>query len=103
MSIWRAGLLRAIEETGSINAAAAHLNIHYRTAWEKIHEMEKHLGQKLVVTHTGGKKGGGATLTPIALDYLDKFDRFRADVEMYIGSQYQMVFRPVETPLAPPQ
>jgi molybdate transport system regulatory protein len=92
MSIWRARLLQAIGETGSINAAAAHLNIHYRTAWQKIHEMETRLGQKLVITQTGGKQGGGASLTPTALDYLDKFTRLSQRVETHIQEQYQVIF-----------
>ena len=92
MSIWRARLLQAIAETGSISAAAAQLDIHYRTAWQKIHEMETRLGQKLVVTQTGGKQGGGASLTPAALDYLDKFTRFSQQIETHIQEQYQVIF-----------
>lgn len=92
MSIWRAKLLQTIAETGSINAAAAHLHIHYRTAWQKIHEMETRLGQKLVETQTGGKQGGGASLTPTALDYLDKFNRLSQQVETHIQEQYQVIF-----------
>lgn len=94
MSIWRAKLLQAIVATGSINAAASQLHIHYRTAWQKIHEMETRLGQKLVTTQTGGKQGGGASLTPAALDYLEKFTRFSHQVESYILAQYQEIFGP---------
>lgn len=92
MSIWRATLLQAIAETGSINAAATQLHIHYRTAWQKIHEMETRLGQKLVITQTGGKQGGGATLTPVALDYLEKFTRFSQQIETHLITQYQEIF-----------
>ena len=92
MSIWRAQLLQAVAETGSINAAATQLHIHYRTAWQKIHEMETRLGQKLITTQTGGKQGGGATLTPAALDYLEKFTRFSQQIEAHIQEQYQALF-----------
>jgi molybdate transport system regulatory protein len=92
MSIWRARLLQAIAETGSISAAAAQLDIHYRTAWQKIHEMETRLGQKLVATQTGGKQGGGASLTPAALDYLNKFTLFTQQIETHIQAQYQVIF-----------
>jgi molybdate transport system regulatory protein len=65
-SIWRMRLLQAVADTGSISGAAAALDVHYRTAWQKINEMETRLGQKLVQTQVGGQRGGGATLTPLA-------------------------------------
>lgn len=92
LSIWRARLLRAIQETGSISAAAAQLGIHYRTAWQKINEMETRLGQKLVDTQTGGPGGGGASLTPLALAYLDKFNQLSQSLEEHIRTQYQTIF-----------
>jgi molybdate transport system regulatory protein len=88
-SIWRVRLLKAVEETGSISGAAAQLGIHYRTAWQKIHEMETRLGIKLVETQTGGRQGGGATLTPIALEYVERFLYFSADVEQAVEAAYQ--------------
>lgn len=91
-SIWRVNLLKAVGETGSISGAAAHLGIHYRTAWQKIHEMESRLGVKLVETKTGGRQGGGATLTPVALEYIDRFLRFSADVEQTVQTAYQTHF-----------
>jgi molybdate transport system regulatory protein len=91
-SIWRVNLLQAVGETGSINGAAAQLGIHYRTAWQKIHEMETRLGVKLVETQTGGRQGGGATLTPVALEYIDRFLRFAADVEQTVQTAYQTHF-----------
>ncbi len=36
-SIWRMALLQAVAETGSISAAAT-MDVHYRTAWQKINE-----------------------------------------------------------------
>lgn len=91
-SIWRARLLKAVEETGSISGAAGQLGIHYRTAWQKIHEMETRLGVKLVETQTGGRQGGGATLTPVALEYLERFGRFSAEVEQAVQTAYQAHF-----------
>ncbi len=42
------------------------MNIQYRLAWQRIHEMEERLGFPLVQTTVGGRGGGGATLTPEA-------------------------------------
>jgi molybdate transport system regulatory protein len=91
-SIWRVQLLREVGKTGSISSAAAQLGIHYRTAWQKIHEMETRLGLKLVETQTGGRQGGGATLTPVALEYVEQFLRFSADVEQAVEAAYEAYF-----------
>src|SRR3990167_5564785 len=57
-------LLESIDRLGSLNAAAKELGMSYRAAWGKIKATEKALGIKLLEVTTGGKGGGGATLTP---------------------------------------
>jgi molybdate transport system regulatory protein len=64
LSRWRVALLRAIDESGSISAAAERMGIPYRRAWDRVHECEERLGLKLIDTQTGGLGGGGAQLTP---------------------------------------
>lgn len=91
-SIWRANLLKAVAEHGSISQAASQLGIHYRTAWQKINEMESRMGLKLVETQIGGAHGGGAQLTPAAQEYLAKFDQFAAEVEQAVQSAYHNHF-----------
>jgi molybdate transport system regulatory protein len=92
LSIWRVNLLKAIGETGSISGAAAVVGVHYRTAWKKIHEMEARLGVKLITTQTGGEQGGGATLTPLAVEYITLFDHFAAAVEQAVQTAYHAHF-----------
>lgn len=92
LSVWRAELLRAVARAGSISAAAEELNIPYRIAWQKIHEMETGLGQKLVETRTGGQHGGGARLTAAAERYLEKFDRFAHDLERFVNDAFAANF-----------
>ncbi len=91
-STWRAALLKAVADTGSISAAAQVMKVQYRTAWQKINEMETRLGVKLVETQVGGSHGGGAHLTPAALDYLEKFSRFSAAVAEVVEAQYRVMF-----------
>ena len=92
LSIWRIRLLEAVDETNSISGAAALLDVAYRVAWTKINEMETRLGQKLVETRIGGRAGGGAKLTPLAQDYVLKFNRFSQEVEAYMLQRYQETF-----------
>ncbi len=92
LSLWRAELLRAVARDGSISAAAEGLGIPYRIAWQKIHEMETRLGQKLVETQTGGPHGGGARLTPAAERYLEQFDHFAHDLERFVNDAFAANF-----------
>lgn len=91
-STWRAALLTAIRDTGSISAAAAQMKVQYRTAWQKVNEMETRLGVKLVDTQVGGHGGGGAHLTLAAQEYLDKFSRFNTTVEKVVEAKYRETF-----------
>jgi len=92
LSVWRVQLLEAIAQTGSISAGAEKVGVPYRIAWQKIHEMEERLGQKLVETQTGGKEGGGSRLTPLALDYIEKFNQFNQEVLKFMQARYEDIF-----------
>lgn len=92
LSIWRVDLLQAVGQTGSISAAAEQIGVHYRTAWQKIHEMESRLGVQLVETQTGGRGGGGAKLTEAAESYIERFNQLAADVERTVGERYRDAF-----------
>jgi molybdate transport system regulatory protein len=62
----RIALLAAIDETGSITGAAKAVGMSYKGAWDAIDAMNNLAGEPLVVRATGGKGGGGTTLTPRA-------------------------------------
>lgn len=94
-SIWRMRLLQAVADTGSISGAAAALDVHYRTAWQKINEMETRLGQKLLETQVGGQHGGGAQLTPLALALLAAFAQISQELEQQLGERFTAVFTPL--------
>jgi molybdate transport system regulatory protein len=93
LSDWRVSLLEAIAETGSISSAAAHMNVPYHRAWDKIHEMEQGLDVKLVEAQVGGAGGGGARLTPEGLDYVERFRRFQAGFKEQVERRFKEAFR----------
>jgi molybdate transport repressor ModE-like protein len=66
--------------------------VPYRTAWQKINEMETRLGEKLVETQTGGRHGGGARLTPTAERYLIRFEHFVHDMERFVSDSFDAHF-----------
>lgn len=57
-------LLEAIRSTGSISAAARSLGMSYRRAWLLVEGVNDALREPAVTAETGGRSGGGATLTP---------------------------------------
>lgn len=56
-------LLERIRETGSIQAAAARMELSYTKAWKILNRAEKELGTSLITRVSGGRNGGSSTLT----------------------------------------
>ena len=92
LSDWRVHLLQAIDEAGSISGAAQQLDIPYKLAWERLHEMEARLGQPLVDAQVGGAGGGGATLTPLARDFVRRWHEFNQGLEATVAQRFAAAF-----------
>lgn len=63
ISAKRIALLEAIGIFGSIAAAARHLDMSYRSAWDAVAEMNNMWDSPLVIKSPGGSQGGSAHLT----------------------------------------
>jgi molybdate transport system regulatory protein len=70
----RIELLKAIAKTGSISAAARHLEMSYKGAWDAVDGMNNLSDMTIVARSTGGKRGGGAVLTPYGIQMLDFYE-----------------------------
>jgi molybdate transport system regulatory protein len=92
LSEWRAALLEAVAETGSLSAAARRLGVPYRTAWERLREVEAGLGFKVLSSQSGGADGGGSTLTPEARRVLERFHRVADGVSSLVDSRFRSEF-----------
>lgn len=69
--------LRAIDEHGSMNKAAAALGRSYARIQRRVADLEETLGP-LVTRQRGGAGGGGSELTAEGRELLARFDRLRA-------------------------
>lgn len=69
----RIALLEKIDELGSITQAAKAVGISYKTAWEMVNQINNLAAAPLVDRATGGKGGGGATLTAAGSEVLKQF------------------------------
>ena len=66
-------LLEGIAQHGSIRKAGSEMAMSYRKCWLRLKNMEKTFGRPVVATLTGGKTGGGATLTPLGAEILKRY------------------------------
>jgi molybdate transport system regulatory protein len=60
----KAELVEQIAKTGSISAAARAMRMSYRRAWQLVEALNRDFRQPVVATAIGGKRGGGARVTP---------------------------------------
>ncbi len=69
----KAMLLEAIGSTGSIAAAARSMGMSYGRAWQLVQAMNGDFRGPLVERAAGGRGGGGAILTDLGRDALDRY------------------------------
>jgi molybdate transport system regulatory protein len=83
------GLLRAIEQSGSINQAAKQAGLSYKGAWQMIERANNLAPKVLIATSTGGSKGGGTTLTVAGISLLRLFSRLEEQHRALLGQLNQ--------------
>lgn len=66
-------LLEAIRERGSISAAARSMGMAYRHAWDLVNDLNRCFESPVVTASTGGREGGGAQLTPLGDELVQRF------------------------------
>lgn len=69
----RIELLHAIAQHGSISKAAKAVPMSYKSAWEAVDMMNSLSPEPIVIRETGGKDGGGTTITSYGVTLLDNY------------------------------
>ncbi len=72
-------LLEKIHDCGSISAAGRAMDMSYKRAWDLVDEVNRICGHAAVKRQTGGKNGGGATLTPFGRSLVDRYRMIERD------------------------
>jgi len=85
-------LLQAIEEAGSIRAAAQLLGWSNRHALAYIDNAERMLDEVLVARTRGGNDRGGARLTETGRDFVRRYGRFRVALDGALHRLYESAF-----------
>ena len=74
----RVDLLDAIAHPGSISAAARQMGMSYRRAWVLVDTMNRCFVGDLVHTSTGGPGGGGARVTDLGREVVERYRTMEA-------------------------
>lgn len=88
--VWQ--LLQNIDETGSIQAAAARMGMSYSKSLKLINRAEKQLGFPLLERHNGGKNGGRSDVTPEGQQFMDRYRAMREEVKQITENLFEVYF-----------
>jgi molybdate transport system regulatory protein len=83
----RAELLTLIQETGSISKAAKVMGMSYKKAWAMVEEMNSQGTCPYVITHKGGKKGGGTELTAAGKQIVAGYSKLMAKLSAVVRKE----------------
>ncbi len=96
----KADLLQAIEAEGSITGAARRMGMSYRRAWLLVEVMNESFRGPLVETARGGRRGGGARLTPLGRQALERYRDMEAKAAASVQSDMAAFRRLLATDFA---
>jgi molybdate transport system regulatory protein len=84
-------LLEAIRSTGSISGAARSLGMSYRRAWLLVEEVNESLREPAVTAETGGRRGGGALVTPVGARIVDLYRAIESHARSSAGGEFRAI------------
>jgi molybdate transport system regulatory protein len=87
MGIGRLELLLQIQEQGSISKAAQQMGMSYKRAWDLVNSMNAQAARPLVLTQTGGKRGGGTEITPEGQRMIEEFKALQERFQAFMQSE----------------
>lgn len=80
LNIRRISLLKALNEEGSIRAAALKIRMSYQQAWHYVKEMNEISPLPLVVYKRGGSNGGGSELTTYGKKTIEEYEKIKRKI-----------------------
>ena len=89
-------LLLNIQETGSLQKAAEKMDMAYSKAWKILKASEEQRGYPLTVRATGGKGGGGSTISPEGERLMERYEGFRNELEEAASEAFVRWFADME-------
>ena len=71
----RIQLLKEVDKTHSMSAAAKSLNMSYKKAWRLLNEINSSAKEPVLDKQIGGKHGGGTHITPYGKRLIERFEK----------------------------
>jgi molybdate transport system regulatory protein len=82
-------LLEHIRDFGSISAAGRAMDMSYKRAWDLVEEINRICGHAAVARQTGGRNGGGATLTRFGSSLVARYRKIERDAARAVRKELQ--------------
>lgn len=91
LAFGRVMLLEKIRECGSISKAARSMKMSYRHAWNLVDSMNSLSPKPIIETATGGKEGGGATVTPFGESLITLFWNLHNNLMEFLNQEQKEI------------
>lgn len=85
-------LLRLVEKTGSLRAAAIEMGMAYTKAMKLLRQAERAVGEPLTDRVAGGKDGGGSVLTRKGKELVETYEDYRQRCLQANEAIYSQIF-----------
>ena len=85
--------LRRVDETGSIQAAAACMNMSYSKGWKMVNQAEKEMGFLFLERSKGGKNGGSSLITEEGRLFLERYHEMEEGLKAAGKELFERYFR----------
>jgi molybdate transport system regulatory protein len=84
-------LLEAIHRSGSLSQAARDLGMSYRRAWLLVDSLKSSFRESVTIAETGGKGGGGVTLTQFGRQLIRSYRALERDIALVASRRLRQV------------
>ena len=91
-------LLENIRACGSISAAGRAMDMSYKRAWDLVDEINRICRQDAVERQAGGRKGGGAILTPFGLSLIARYRRIERNAAAAVRKELRSLRSEISRP-----
>jgi molybdate transport system regulatory protein len=82
-------LLEHIDACGSLSQAARKLGLSYRRAWLLLDDLNRAFNEPVTVSTTGGRRGGGASLTKLGRELIRRYRKVEATAASEAGKGFR--------------
>ncbi len=87
----KVALLEQIDHCGSLSQAARDLGLSYRRAWNLLDDLNHAFAEPVVATVTGGARGGGARITALGRQIVERYRRVEKLTEAAVDRQFKVL------------